>query len=79
MGEMRGWGMMIRRKKCSRENVRMTYLKVINSSGKKTILKCMAILFFKVSVYGRFFTVLTALFERQAPKSTDHLGSYTIF
>lgn len=48
MGEMRGWGMMIRRKKCSRENVRMTYLKVINSSGKKTILKCMAIFFFKL-------------------------------
>lgn len=29
------------------ENVSVTYLKVINSSGKK-ILKCMAILFFKL-------------------------------
>lgn len=60
------------------ENVSVTYLKVINSSGKKNI-KMHGHPFFQVSVYGRFFTVLTALSERQAPKSTDHLGSYTIF
>lgn len=46
VGEMRRWERMTirRKKKCQRENVSVTYLKVIRSSEKET-LKCRAILF----------------------------------
>lgn len=45
------------KKKCQRENVSVTYLKVITSSEKKPTLKCMAILFKLVYIIGSFFTV----------------------
>lgn len=58
-GEMRRWERMTirRKKKCQRENLSVTYLKVITSSEKKPTLKCMAILFKLVYIIGSFFTV----------------------